>query len=38
MEITLKQMMEVKKDLYKILSNHTEKKYSEIEKDANSDY
>lgn len=38
MEITIKQMLEVKKDLYQILSKHTGKKYSEIEKDSNNDY
>lgn len=38
MEITIKQMLEIKKDLYEILSKHTGKSYSKIEKDADRDY
>ena len=37
MEITLKQMQELRKDLYNILSEHTGKPYSQIEKDSDSD-
>lgn len=38
MEITLKQMMELRKDLYTILSDHSGKTYKEIEKDSDRDY
>lgn len=38
MEITLKQMQELRKDLYTILANHTGKSYDEIEKDSDRDY
>ncbi|MDE0471939.1 MAG: ATP-dependent Clp protease proteolytic subunit [Ekhidna sp.] len=38
MEITLKQMQELRKDLYSILSKHTGKTYNQIEKDADRDY
>jgi ATP-dependent Clp protease protease subunit len=38
MEITIKQMLGIKKDLYEILSHHTGKSYSKIEKDADRDY
>ncbi|MEL6559766.1 MAG: ATP-dependent Clp protease proteolytic subunit [Bacteroidota bacterium] len=38
MEITLKQMQELRKDLYTILSNHTGKSYDDIEKDSDRDY
>ena len=38
MEITLKQMLEIKKDLYNILSSHTGKSYEDIEKNADRDY
>jgi len=38
MEITIKQMLEVKKDLYHILSKHTGKSLKEIEKHADRDY
>ncbi len=38
MEITLKQMQELRKDLYQILSNHTGQKYDKIEKDSDRDY
>jgi ATP-dependent Clp protease protease subunit len=38
MEITIKQMIEIKKDLYKILSQHTGKTEAKIEKDADRDY
>ena len=37
MEITLKQMQELRKDLYNILANHTGKSYKEIEKDSDRD-
>ena len=38
MEITLKQMQELRKDLYEILAKHTGQKYSKIEKDSDRDY
>ena len=38
MEITLKQMQELRKDLYQILSNHTGQKYDKIEADSDRDY
>ncbi len=38
MEITMKQMLELRKDLYDILANHTGKSYKQIEKDSNRDY
>lgn len=38
MEISLKQTLEVKKDLYLILANHSGQKYEKIEKDADRDY
>lgn len=38
MEITLKQMQELRKDLYQILSDHTGKPYEQIEKDSDRDY
>lgn len=38
MEITLKQMQELRKDLYDILANHSGKTYKEIEKDSDRDY
>ncbi|MFT6866777.1 MAG: ATP-dependent Clp protease protease subunit [Cyclobacteriaceae bacterium] len=37
MEITLRQMQELRKDLYEILANHTGKTYEEIEKDSDRD-
>ena len=37
MEITLKQMQELRKDLYNILSHHTGKSYKQIEKDSDRD-
>lgn len=37
MEITLKQMQELKKDLYNILSHHTGKSYEQIQKDSDRD-
>ena len=37
MEISLKQMQELRKDIYTILSEHTGKTYSEIEKDSDRD-
>ena len=38
MEITLKQMQELRKDLYEILSKHSGKSYKDIEKDSDRDY
>ena len=38
MEITLKQMQELRKDLYNILSAHSGKSYQDIEKDSDRDY
>lgn len=38
MEITLKQMQELRKDLYQILANHTGQKYERIEQDSDRDY
>ena len=38
MEITLKQMQELRKDLYQILANHTGQKYDKIEADSDRDY
>lgn len=38
MEISLKQTLSVKKDLYDILSKHTKQKYDKIEKDADRDF
>ncbi len=38
MEITLKQMQELRKDLYTILANHSGKAYKDIEKDSDRDY
>ncbi|MEM9857006.1 MAG: ATP-dependent Clp protease proteolytic subunit [Bacteroidota bacterium] len=38
MEITLKQMQELRKDLYTILSKHTGHKYEKIEEDSDRDY
>jgi len=38
MEITIKQMMEVKKDLYAIFAKHTGKSLQTIEKDADRDF
>jgi ATP-dependent Clp protease, protease subunit len=38
MEISLKQTLEVKKDLYNILAKHSNQKYEKIEKDADRDY
>jgi ATP-dependent Clp protease protease subunit len=38
MEISLKQTLEVKKDLYSILAKHSGSKYEKIEKDADRDY
>ena len=37
MEITLRQMQELRKDLYNILSHHTGKTFKEIEKDSDRD-
>ena len=38
MEISLRQTLEVKKDLYNILSNHSGQPYDKIEKDSDRDY
>jgi ATP-dependent Clp protease protease subunit len=38
MEISLRQTLEVKKDLYNILAKHSNKTYEQIEKDADRDY
>jgi ATP-dependent Clp protease, protease subunit len=38
LEISLKQTLEVKKDLYNILSNHSGQPYEKIEKDSDRDY
>jgi len=38
MEISLKQTLEVKKDLYNILAKHSGKTYEKIEKDSDRDY
>ncbi len=38
MEISLKQILELKKDLYNILSKHTGKTYNQIEKDSDRDH
>ena len=38
MEISLRQTLEVKKDLYNILSKHSGQKYEKIEKDSDRDY
>ena len=38
MEITLKQTLELRKDLYSILAKHTGKKFDEIERDSDRDY
>lgn len=38
MEISLRQTLEVKKDLYKILADHSGQKIDKIEKDADRDY
>ncbi|PTB97838.1 ATP-dependent Clp protease proteolytic subunit [Marivirga lumbricoides] len=38
MEISLKQTLSVKKDLYKILSKHSGKTYKQVEKDSDRDF
>ena len=38
MEITLRQMQELRKDLYGILSSHTGQKFEKIEEDSDRDY
>ncbi|RAV99916.1 ATP-dependent Clp protease proteolytic subunit [Pseudochryseolinea flava] len=38
MEISLRQTLEVKRDLYNILSKHSGQKYEKIEKDSDRDY
>ena len=38
MEISLKQILELKKDLYNIISKHSGKTANQIEKDADRDY
>lgn len=38
MEITLRQTLELRKDLYKILADHTGQKFDKIEQDSDRDY
>jgi ATP-dependent Clp protease protease subunit len=38
MEISMRQTLELKKDLYNILSKHTGQTYEKIEKDSDRDY
>jgi ATP-dependent Clp protease protease subunit len=38
MEISMRQTLELKKDLYTILSNHSGQTYEKIEKDSDRDY
>jgi ATP-dependent Clp protease protease subunit len=38
MEISLRQTLEVKKDLYNILAKHSGQKFDKIEKDSDRDY
>ncbi|HNP05995.1 MAG TPA: ATP-dependent Clp protease proteolytic subunit, partial [Cyclobacteriaceae bacterium] len=38
MEISLRQTLEVKKDLYTILAKHSGQKFDKIEKDSDRDY
>ena len=38
MEISLKQILELKKDLYNILAKHSGKTFAQIEKDSDRDY
>ena len=38
MEISLKQTLSVKKDLYNIISNHSGKTFEQIEKDSDRDF
>jgi ATP-dependent Clp protease protease subunit len=38
MEISLRQTLSVKKDLYDIIARHTSKTYEEIEKDSDRDF
>lgn len=38
MEINLRQMVELRKDLYNILANHSGKTYEDIERDSDRDY
>ena len=38
MEISLKQTLSVKKDLYQIIAKHTKQSYAQIEKDADRDF
>ena len=38
MEISLRQTLEVKKDLYNILAKHSNQKFEKIEKDSDRDY
>lgn len=38
MEITMKQMLELRKDIYEILASHSGKPYKQIEKDSDRDY
>lgn len=38
MQITMQQMIEIKKDIYTILARHTDQKYESIENDSDRDY
>ncbi|CDG49693.1 ClpP family protease [Cardinium endosymbiont of Bemisia tabaci] len=38
MEITMQQMIEIKKDIYNILSTHTGQDYASVERDSDRDY
>jgi ATP-dependent Clp protease protease subunit len=38
MEISLKQTLEVRQDLYHILAKHTNKTYEQIDRDSDRDY
>jgi len=38
MEISLKQTIEIREDLYKIIAKHSGQKYERIEKDSDRDY
>ena len=38
MEITVREIIKIKEELYKIISNHTGKTYEEVERDSDRDY
>ena len=38
MEISMRQTLELKRDLYNIISKHSGQKYEKIEKDSDRDY